>query len=225
MLPEGGAQPPESFRALLEERTPLFGLTVSGKVLDGLARFLSHLDRARRQTNLTGRLMAKDLVDHALESALGERLISHGARVIDIGSGAGFPGVPLAILRPDISVTLVEPRRKRLEFLSRLSQEVPVSNLASPMKSLSLLGKGAADAATARAVGGLEDLLGKAHFLVPGGLFLAWTTEVDRISRRLSSLFDLEADLPVPESRRKRIAAFRKRDVPRGTGITPPGRS
>src|SRR5262249_11395114 len=153
MLPEGGAQPPESFRALLQERSPSFGLTLSGKVLDSLARFLSHLDRARRQTNLTGPLTAEELVDHALESAMGERLIAHGARVIDIGSGAGFPGVPLAILRPDISVTLVEPRRKRLEFLSGLSQEVPVSNLAFPVKNLSLLGEGAAEVATARAVG------------------------------------------------------------------------
>jgi len=224
MLPEGGAQPPESFRALLDKRRPAFGLPLSGQVLAALARFLSLVDRVRRQTNLTGPLTSEELVDHALESALGERLIPHGARVVDIGSGAGFPGVPLAILRPDISVTPVEPRRKRLEFLARLPNEIPISNLAQPVKSLRLLGRGSAEAATARAVGDVEDLLGKALFLVPGGRFLAWTTNVDRISGRLSSLFDLEAELPVPESLRKRIAAFRQRDVPRGTGGKRPDR-
>jgi 16S rRNA (guanine527-N7)-methyltransferase len=220
MLPEGGAQPPESFRALLAESTPSFGLTLSDLALDALSRFLGALDRARRQTNLTGPLTPKDLVDHTLESAFGQRLIAHGARVIDIGAGAGFPGIPLAIVRPDIRVTPVEPRRKRVEFLSEISRQIPLPNLAMPVRSLGLLGKETAEAATARAIGKVEGLLGDAPFLVTGGVFLAWTTEVEAVSQRLSPLFELETDLAVPGTRKKRIASFRKRDVPRGTGST-----
>jgi 16S rRNA (guanine527-N7)-methyltransferase len=216
MLPEGGAQPPESFRALLAERAPSFGLSLSESTLDRLSRFLAALDRARRQTNLTGPLTPKDLVDHALESALGQTLIAHGARVIDIGSGAGFPGVPLAIVRPDIRVMPVEPRKKRIEFLSEISRQIP--NLVMPVRSLGLLDKESAEAATSRAVGNVEALLKEASFLVTGGVFLAWTTDVGLVSQRLSPLFQLETDLAVPGTRRKRIASFRKRDVPRGTG-------
>jgi len=217
MLPEGGAQSPESFRALLEKRAPLFGLKLSDGILDRLAQYLGLLDLARRQTNLTGPLSSEDLVDHVLESALGERLISHGARVVDIGSGAGFPGVPLAIVRPDIAVTPVEPRNKRVEFLTRVSRELPVTNLSLPVRDLGLLPENAVDVATARAVGGVERLIGKGRFLVPGGLFLAWITDLDETSRRLAPLFELETDIPVPESRHKRIVGFRRRHVPRGT--------
>lgn len=217
MLPEGGAQPPESFQALLKQAAPSFGLEIPPAVLERLGRFLSELDRARRRTNLTGPLSAEALVEHALESALGERLIPHGARVIDIGSGAGFPGVPLAIVRRDIAVTPVEPRRKRIEFLEAVSRVLAISNLSSPMKSLGQMADESADVATARAVGGIETLLEEPRFLRPGGLFVAWTTDVDSLRRLLPPLFRLDADLPIPRTRRKRIARFKWGDVPRGT--------
>ena len=54
-------------------------------------------------------------------------------------------------------------------------------------------------------------------FLKEGGLFLAWTTDAQGLSRRLAGSFSLEAQQAVPESRKKTIAAFRKRSVPRGT--------
>ena len=217
MLPEGGAQSPESFQALLKQNAPSFGLELPVAVLEQLGRFLSELDRARRRTNLTGPLSAEALVEHALESALGERLIPHGARVIDIGSGAGFPGVPLAIVRSDLAVTPVEPRRRRIEFLEAVSRALGISNFSSPMKSLGQIADESADVATARAVGGIERLLGEPRFLRPGGLFVAWTTDVDSLRRLLPPLFRLDGDLPVPNSRRKRIARFRWGDVPRGT--------
>jgi 16S rRNA (guanine527-N7)-methyltransferase len=217
MLPEGGAQSPESFQALLKEHAPSFGLALPPAVLERLGRFLSELDRARRRTNLTGPLSAEGLVEHALESAMGERLIPRGARVIDIGSGAGFPGAPLAIVRPDIAVTPVEPRRKRIEFLEAVARDLRISNFSSPMRSLGQMADQSADVATARAVGGIERLLEEPRFLRPGGLFVAWTTDVDSLRRLLPPLFRLDRDLPVPKSRRKRIAGFRWGDVPRGT--------
>src|ERR1700730_12348799 len=121
MLPEGGACPPEEFRDLLKTRAPVFGLALPDATFEKLSRFLAELDVARRRTNLTGPLSSQELVDHALESALGERFVPQHAELIDIGSGAGVPAVPIAIVRPDVSVTPVEPRRKRLEFLKAVS--------------------------------------------------------------------------------------------------------
>ena len=211
--------PPEAFRARLTGAGPRFGLALSEASLEAMARYLSLLDLRRRQTNLTGRLGPADLVAHALESALGEKLIPHGAEVIDIGSGAGFPGVPLAIARPDIRVTPVEPRRKRLEFLKRVAEEVPVENLLVAGTGLSAFAPGFADVATARAVGSVDRLLADAPFLKPGGLFLAWTTDASSLTARLLPDFSFEGELPVPGSCRKVIASFRKTGsrVPRGT--------
>ncbi len=54
---------------------------------------------------------------HVLNSAAMAALVPHGADVVDVGSGAGLPGIPLALARPDLTVTLLEPLERRDEFL------------------------------------------------------------------------------------------------------------
>jgi 16S rRNA (guanine527-N7)-methyltransferase len=54
---------------------------------------------------------------HLLNSALVAELLPHGARVIDVGSGAGFPGIPLVLARPDLRMTLLEPMQRRIAWL------------------------------------------------------------------------------------------------------------
>jgi 16S rRNA (guanine(527)-N(7))-methyltransferase RsmG len=217
MLPEGEAQSPEAFRQLLATRAPAFHLTLSRVILEKLSLFLAALDQARRQTNLTGPLTTEQLVDHALESAFGERLIPHGTEVIDIGSGAGFPGVPLAIVRPDICVTPVEPRQKRAEFLRRVANGIPLENCFVLQDRVGGMAADSFGVATARAVGQIDRVLGEAPFLARHGLFLAWTTDPEGLARRLARRFTLEGELSIPQSRKKVIASFRKVDVPRGT--------
>src|SRR5262245_64035400 len=101
--------PAERFEALLEGRSAALGIDSSG-ARPGLARYLTELDLWRRRMNLTGRLSPSELADHALESLCGNDLIAHGERVVDIGSGAGLPGLPIAISRVDLEIALVEPR-------------------------------------------------------------------------------------------------------------------
>ena len=57
---------------------------------------------------------------HFMDSILPAALIPQGASVIDVGTGAGFPGVPLAIMRPDIKLTLLDSLNKRITFLTKL---------------------------------------------------------------------------------------------------------
>ncbi len=65
---------------------------------------------------------------HILNSvALGD-LIPTGASVVDVGSGAGLPGIPLAILRPDLQITLVEPLLRRSTFLTQAVDELGISD-------------------------------------------------------------------------------------------------
>jgi 16S rRNA (guanine527-N7)-methyltransferase len=61
----------------------------------------------------TGRLWER----HLLNSALVAELIPEGARVLDVGSGAGLPGIPLAVARPDVRMTLLEPMQRRVAWL------------------------------------------------------------------------------------------------------------
>src|SRR5689334_2344029 len=61
---------------------------------------------------------------HILNSAVLGELLGSGERIIDIGSGAGLPGIPLAIARPDLDVVLLEPLLRRSEFLNEVSDEL-----------------------------------------------------------------------------------------------------
>jgi 16S rRNA (guanine(527)-N(7))-methyltransferase RsmG len=202
---------PERFEALLSAAAPVFGVALSPAVKAGLGRYLSQLDLWRRKTNLTGRLSAEDLATHTLECVLGETLIPHGAQVVDIGSGAGFPGVPLAIARPDLGVSPLEPRKKRLEFLKHVSRAVPIPNCSPLEGRREDLAPGSYDVATSRAVGDIAKILGDGAFLKSRGLFLAWTTDAQGLAGALAPVFDAERSFPVPSSRSKVIAVFRRR--------------
>ena len=85
-------------------------------------------------------------------------------RLVDIGSGAGFPGLPLAICRPDLSVTLVEATGKKVAFLDAATADLDLPNVRSIHARAEELGhepayRGAYDLATARAVASLPALL------------------------------------------------------------------
>ena len=203
------ALPPEEFRSLLREALPRFGLQRSADRIERLARFLAELDRGRRTTNLTGRLSAPDLVAHALESVLGERFLSPSATVVDIGTGGGFPGVPLALWRPDLAVTWLEPRRRRAEFLSRVQSVLPVRNASVVLGRATALPGRAFDFATARAIPKNGRVFGEAAFLQPGGAIVLWTTAPETAPRELSRAgFRLRQTLPVPASRHRVIALY-----------------
>ncbi|WP_454044966.1 16S rRNA (guanine(527)-N(7))-methyltransferase RsmG [Corynebacterium sp. Marseille-Q2516] len=66
---------------------------------------------------------------HLLNCAVIGEAIEHGATVIDIGSGAGLPGIPLAIARPDLTITLIEPLLKRSDFLREVVEELRLANV------------------------------------------------------------------------------------------------
>ncbi len=218
MLPAGKEAPPEVFEELISARSGAFGLALSPLELRLLGRYLGLLDFWRRLTNLTGPFPAETLVEHAMESCLGADLLPPRARVADIGSGAGLPGIPIAILRTDMTLVPVEPRRKRREFLDRVREGLPVGlpapavpRLSPAVASISSLPVGSCEAALARAVGSISGILDAAAFLTPDGQFLAWTTDPEALARSLDERFHLERVRDVPASEKKQIAVFRRR--------------
>lgn len=97
-------------------------------------------------------------------------LIPHGAEVIDIGSGAGLPGIPIALARPDIHMTLVEPLQRRVDFLQEAVAGLEITVLRSRAQDFKIR----ADVVTARAVAPLDKLKRMSwHLLKQGGQLLA----------------------------------------------------
>ncbi|PYQ68347.1 MAG: hypothetical protein DMF54_01125 [Acidobacteria bacterium] len=199
---------PEAFRDLLQENLAAFGLVLDDAKTSRLARFLSELDRWRRSTNLTGRLSADELVSHALESAFGSHLLPALGTGVDIGTGGGFPGVPLAVCRPDLRWVWVEPRERRTAFLRHVARTIPVENAEVVSGRVEDLSRGAFDFVTSR---GLKlDGATLDHLLKPDGFLLLWTTREDWAKTPLSGGFRLEQAEPIPMTRRRVVAVFRK---------------
>jgi 16S rRNA (guanine527-N7)-methyltransferase len=94
-----------------------------------LAEFVVLLEKWNRVYNLTGTRDRRTLLDrHIVESlALGPLL--QGIRVADVGSGAGLPGLPLAIAQPDRQFTLIESRRKRVNFMRHVCIALGIANV------------------------------------------------------------------------------------------------
>ncbi len=111
---------------------------------------------------------------HLLNCAFIEPLIPAGALVCDVGSGAGLPGLVLALLRPDLSVVLAEPLLRRSTFLDEVVADLGLSRVQVVRERAEALPRGGYDVVTARAVAPLERLIGwTLPLLRSGGQLLA----------------------------------------------------
>ncbi|RJO76996.1 16S rRNA (guanine(527)-N(7))-methyltransferase RsmG [Nocardia panacis] len=104
---------------------PAVAATIFGDRLDLARRYCAVLATSGVERGLIGPREVPRLWDrHILNCAVVGELIAEGATVVDIGSGAGLPGIPLAIARPDLRITLVEPLLRRTVFLSEFIEAV-----------------------------------------------------------------------------------------------------
>ncbi len=112
---------------------------------------------------------------HLLNCGVIARLVPSACSLVDIGSGAGLPGIVLAMLRPESQVTLLEPMARRVSFLRECVAELTVGNVEVVRgRAEDLAGKLAADIVTSRAVAPLEKLaVLSAGLARPGGRVLA----------------------------------------------------
>lgn len=125
-------------RERLQAGLERLGVAADGVTLDRLARYHALLTEWNARIDLTAVLEPEEMVDrHYLDSAapLALGLIPQGARVIDVGTGAGLPGIPLCILRPDLRVTLLDAQRKRVTFLQAAIEALDLPAQAVHMRA------------------------------------------------------------------------------------------
>lgn len=108
----------------------LLGVELTESMLTNLSGFADVLDVWSRKTNLLSCGSSRELVDrHFLDSLAIAPLLPKAGLLVDLGSGAGLPGLPLAIQRPDQPVLLVEARRKRASFLREARRTLRLQNV------------------------------------------------------------------------------------------------
>lgn len=125
--------------------------------------YLKLLEKWNRGQNLTAVKKIDEMVArHLLDSLVGRAFIQ-GQKVLDLGSGAGLPGVPLSIACPDRQVTLLDSRRKRIQFLLHVKQALGLDNLEVIESRLEQFDhKRNFDTLTARAFMPIQDLIPQA---------------------------------------------------------------
>lgn len=156
------------------------GLHLTPNQVAAFATYLEEIIRWSARINLTALRQPEDIIRAGfLDSLACLPLIPCGAkRAVDVGSGAGFPGLPLKLARADLSFTLVEATRKKATFLQHMVRQLGLAEVRVVQRRAEQLAAdpgemGAYDLALARAVAPAPDQARLVRpFLRPGGLFL-----------------------------------------------------
>jgi len=186
-----GSQPPPAVEFAGE---PSLAAEVFGDRIALARRYVELLAGPGVQRGLIGPREAGRLwTRHVLNSAALAELAPTGVRVVDIGSGAGLPGIPLALVRPDLRVDLVEPLLRRSTFLTEVVAELGLDRCrVVRARAEDAAGQvGGADVVTARAVAPLGKLAGwAAPLLREGGELLALkgSSAMDEVERDRSEV-------------------------------------
>ena len=121
-----------SFAEILKKAAEEYGISLSETQLQQFDRYQELLVEWNQKMNLTALTEPKDVaIKHMIDSVsvYDEKWFSEGMSVIDVGTGAGFPGLPLKILCPSLKVTLLDSLNKRVKFLEAVVSELGLSDI------------------------------------------------------------------------------------------------
>ncbi len=140
-----------------------------------LLAYLALLDKWNRVYNLTAVRDAERMVSHHLLDSLAAVPYFRGETVLDVGSGGGLPGIPLAIARPELQVTLIDSIAKKTAFLLQAKAELGLANLNVVTGRVEdFRSETGFDVITSRAFSDLKEFVTLTrHLLRPGGRWLA----------------------------------------------------
>lgn len=142
---------------------------------DQMWTLLAELVRWNQRVNLTAIRDPKQMISGHLLDSLSVRPLLRGATVLDVGTGAGFPGLPLAIVEPDRSFVLLDSNNKKIQFVEHMAGLLGLSNVTAVKARTEDFAPGKCfDTVIARAVAALPRLVEIAgHHVGEGGVFVA----------------------------------------------------
>ena len=161
----------------LEEFTKIFNnyleklnLTLTEEQIEKFYNYMNLLIEWNKKINLTAIVEPKGIIlKHFIDSLTIEKYIKKGENIIDVGTGAGFPGIPLKIAREDLKITLADSLNKRINFLNEVINKLDLKNIETIHTRAEELGKNKKyrekfDIATSRAVANMSTL---SEYLIP----------------------------------------------------------
>ena len=189
-------------RRLLQQGMAELGIGVTTAQLDQLLAYLALLLKWNRAYNLTAVRDPAAMVTRHLLDSLAVAPLLQGRRCIDVGTGAGLPGVPLAIVRPDLRFDLLDSNGKKTRFLFQVKTALALDTMAVHQARVeSFKPSSPFDAVLSRAFASLGDMInGCRHLLAPGGRFLAMKGQYPE-----AELSALDADVELLASHRLAI--------------------
>ncbi len=120
------------WRHLVRHQAALAGIDISSRALEQIALFASELLVWNEKINLTTLTAPEALSEkHMIDSLIPARFIPENASVLDLGSGGGFPGIPLKIFKPSLDVVMVDSIRKKINFLKYVISQLKFDNIAA----------------------------------------------------------------------------------------------
>lgn len=189
-----------------------FGLAPAPALAAAIRQYMELLLRWNQKISLTSITDPLEMLQrHFAESMFAARAIPivHG-RLVDIGSGAGFPGLALKLVAPELEVTLIEPSLKKSAFLAEVVRILGLTGVKIVSKRIEELGglEGCADFVTCRAVRPNKRLLAWARStLAVDGKFVLWVGTEDAEALRKESQWSWQASIAVPQSTGRVILA------------------
>lgn len=160
----------EDFIYKMQEKSKDLGVRFSVEQTEQFFEYMNLLIEWNEKMNLTAITEPEDIIlKHFIDSITILKEIKDDVKLVDVGTGAGFPGIPISIMKPSIKVTLVDSLNKRLMFLQEVADKLNLNNINMLHMRAEELGQNkkyreSFDIATSRAVANLSTL---SEYLIP----------------------------------------------------------
>lgn len=165
---------------MLEAGLRSLGLEVSAAAQAQLMTYLAELEKWNGAYNLTAIRDPQEMVIKHLLDSLSILPQLPSGRLLDVGSGAGLPGIPVAILRPECSVTTLDSNGKKTRFMRHVQRALGLKNLEVAEARSEQFQSPVFDVIVSRAYASLDDFFtSTAHLMAPTGIWLAMKGKLD----------------------------------------------